>query len=135
MEEQLLKQKRLRVTSFRIKVLEIINASDTAISVNELEDQLGEHDRVTLYRTLKAFVKNGVIHEILMPGEPKKLAPCDPICEGGHGHHEHNHIHFHCTKCKEVYCIEQHDFPTLSIPNFQIEEMEVQAKGVCEKCL
>jgi Fur family ferric uptake transcriptional regulator len=134
MGSELLKKKRLRVTPFRKKVVDIVSSFDRAISVEELENELGEHDRITLYRTLKSFTEKGVIHEIVMPGEQKKIALCDPVCNGGEGHHEHNHIHFQCATCKKVYCIDQIDIPTITIPKFQVDNIEIQVKGICENC-
>ena len=134
MEDKILKNKHLRITPFRKDVLSIFLKNDHAISAQDIEDDLGEHDRITLYRTLKSFVKNGVIHEIVMPGDIKKMALCDPVCDHNEGLHEHNHIHFQCTNCEEVFCVEVNSFPKIEIPGFQIDELEVQAKGICKSC-
>lgn len=134
MSSDILKQKRLRVTPFREKVLSIFLQSKHAISVNDIEDVLGEHDRITLYRTIKSFTKKGVIHEIVMPGDIRKLALCEPLCDGGVGHQEHNHVHFKCKRCDEVYCIPLDNFPAIAIKNFVIDSVELQASGTCDKC-
>lgn len=134
MAREILKQKRLRVTPFREKVLAVFIQNTSAVSLDDIEKAIGEHDRITLYRTLKTFVEKGVIHEILIPGEPKKLALCSPVCSGGDGHHEHNHVHFQCKKCQETFCIEIEDKPSLSLGAFRVENMEIQASGICEKC-
>jgi Fur family ferric uptake transcriptional regulator len=135
MDLKILKSKNLRATPFRKEVLSIFLENEHAISAQDIEEALGEHDRITLYRTLKSFTKNGVIHEIAMPGDVKKMALCDPICDHDDGLHEHKHIHFQCTDCEEVYCVEVNTFPEIELPGFQIEELEIQAKGVCSKCL
>lgn len=134
MAEQILKDKRLRVTPFRKRVLEVFLRNANAIAVSDIEDQLGEHDRITLYRTIKSFTEKGVIHEIVMPGDIRKLALCSPVCSGGEGHHEHNHLHFQCQQCKEVYCIELHHFPAIELDGFDIKSFEIQASGTCKKC-
>lgn len=132
--ESILKNKKLRVTPFREEVLEVFLKNQHAISVSLIEEELGDFDRITLYRTIKSFKKNGVIHEIALPGDVKKLALCDQICNHDDGLHEHNHIHFQCKKCEEVYCVEVNQLPEIKLPGFQIEELEVQAKGICENC-
>lgn len=134
MSVDILKQKRLRVTPFRKKVLNIFLQNKHAISVNDIEEVLGEHDRITLYRTIKSFTKKGIIHEIVMPGDIRKLALCEPVCDGGIGHHEHNHVHFKCKECDEVYCLPLDDFPSISIKNFTVDSVELQASGTCDKC-
>lgn len=134
MEEKILKNKNLRVTPFRKEVLSIFLKNDHAISSQFIEESLGEHDRITLYRTIKSFINKGVVHEIVMPGDVKKMALCDPVCDHSDGLHEHNHIHFQCNKCEEVYCVEINALPTIQLPDFQIDELEVQAKGICKKC-
>ncbi len=134
MEEKILKTKNLRVTPFRKEVLSIFLSNEHAISAQDIEETLGEHDRITLYRTIKSFINNGVIHEIVMPGDVKKMALCDPVCNHDDGLHEHNHIHFQCSKCEEVYCVEVNKLPEIKLPGFQIDELEVQAKGTCKNC-
>ena len=71
---QLLKGKRLRLTSFRKEVLQVFMDNDKAIAVSDIEDALNDFDRITLYRTIKSFIEKGLIHEIVMPGDVKKLA-------------------------------------------------------------
>jgi Fur family ferric uptake transcriptional regulator len=134
MEETILKEKGLRVTPFREKFLQIFLNSNVALSVSDIENQLGEFDRITLYRTIKSFTKKGVIHEIVMPGDIKKLALCPVECSGGKDHHEHNHIHFHCKNCKEIYCIETNQLPQLNLKGYAIDQVEVQVSGTCLNC-
>jgi Fur family ferric uptake transcriptional regulator len=134
MKREILKEKGLRVTPFREKFLQIFLDSDVALSVSDVEEKLKEFDRITLYRTIKSFTKKGVIHEIVMPGDVRKLALCNLDCTGGKGHHEHNHIHFQCNSCKEIYCIEMNDFPKLNLQGYDVDQIEVQAKGICSSC-
>ncbi len=130
----ILKSKKLRVTPFRKEVLSIFLKSQHAISVQDIEGELNEFDRITLYRTIKSFINKGVIHEIVMPGDVKKLALCDVVCKHDSGIHEHQHVHFQCKECEEVYCVEIQNSPLIQLPGFVIEEREFQAKGICKKC-
>lgn len=135
MKEGILKKKNLRVTPFRKEVLAIFLKNEYAISIQNIEDELKDFDRITLYRTIKSFTNKGVIHEIVMPGDVKKLALCDGVCDHDNGLHEHDHIHFQCRKCEEVYCVETEEhLPQVKVPGFIIEEQEIQAKGICLKC-
>lgn len=134
MKETILREKGLRVTPFRERFLQIFLENDAALSVSDIENQLGEFDRITLYRTIKSFTKKGVIHEIVMPGDIRKLALCNIQCSGGKDHHEHNHIHFHCKNCKEIYCIEMQQTPDFKLTGYDVDQVEIQVKGVCLNC-
>ena len=131
----LFSEKNIRKTAFRSKVLNVFRSNENAITIQDIEKGIGLHDRITLYRTIKTFLDKGVIHEIVMPGDIKKLALCQD-CETDHDHnhaHQHNHIHFHCEKCDEVNCVEN-KIPDLNLKGFQVDSIEIQAHGICVKC-
>lgn len=132
--ENLLKNKNIRVTPFRMDVLRVFNSFENAISLSQIEEKLGSFDRITLYRTLKSFQENGLIHEIVMPGDIKKFAMCEEKCGHKEHDHQHEHIHFHCKKCSEVYCLDVPALPDFHFTNYTIENVEIQVKGICEKC-
>lgn len=128
----LLKSKKLRVTDFRLAVLGVFERHKNAISVDQIEAELDSFDRITLYRTLKSFKEKGLIHEITMPGDIKKLALCADQCSDSH--HSHNHIHFHCNNCNETYCLDVDNFPQIGLNNFTVNQIEIQARGLCDNC-
>ncbi|MCT4582072.1 MAG: transcriptional repressor [Flavobacteriales bacterium] len=135
MVKNLLKSKKIRETAFRLKVLEILLVEKKPLTVEEIEKQLGKFDRITLYRTIKTFEDKGVIHEIVIAGEPKRIALCASSCKDGEHHHHLEHIHFFCETCKETYCIDHVEIPEINIPNYVINSFDFQMKGMCEKCL
>lgn len=129
------KQKGIRKTSFRQEVLDVFLRNENAITVSQIEESIGTHDRITLYRTIKTFIEKGLIHEIVMPGDIKKLALCQD-CDHSHEHqhsHQHEHVHFHCEKCNEVICV-SNELPAIVLKGYQIDSIEIQAHGVCPKC-
>lgn len=132
--ENFLRTKNLRVTPFRVEVLEIFNRHANAIDVATLETELKEFDRITLYRTIKTFIESGIIHEIVMPGDIKKLALCKDDCSVHDHQHNHHHLHFKCDNCLEVYCLELNEFPVVKYPKFKITQLELQGSGLCENC-
>jgi Fur family transcriptional regulator, ferric uptake regulator len=133
MIDQLLLQKGLRITNFRKQVLDIFLKQDKSLAVSEIEQDLREFDRITLYRTIKTFIDKGLIHEIVMPGDIKKLALCSHSCDDHDGHH-HEHVHFQCKHCNDVLCVDIANFPQLDVPGFQIDSIEIQLVGVCANC-
>lgn len=132
MVEELLKNKGVRTTDFRVQVLEIFTDTYTAIDMEVIENSLGNFDRITLYRTIKTFLEKGLIHEINLHGV-KKYALCDQGCGENHVHH-HDHVHFKCRVCNEVFCIDIPEMPQISIPNYTVEETEIQLTGICKSC-
>ncbi|MFK8044365.1 MAG: Fur family transcriptional regulator [Crocinitomicaceae bacterium] len=133
MKANLLQKKNIRTTDFRLAVLEIFMNSDNAISTETIEDKLGDHDRITLYRTLKTFTEKGLIHEITIPGESKKMALCGASCSTSA--HNHQHVHFKCNSCTEVYCLPLQNNHEVSVKGFKVEHYEVVASGICQTCL
>ena len=132
-EKELLISKSLRVTDFRVSVLHVFFANDNAISTEQIEEALGEFDRITLYRTLKSFKEKGVIHEIQIGDNEKKFALCEEACE--HEEHQHNHLHFHCSNCSEIYCLPLGHLKYSEPKDFQISSLELQATGICKNCV
>ncbi|HAE31102.1 MAG TPA: transcriptional repressor, partial [Flavobacteriales bacterium] len=70
-------KKDIRKTAFRQKVLDVFYQNENSITIGQIETAIGKHDRITLYRTIKTFLDAGLIHEIVMPGDVKKLALCN----------------------------------------------------------
>lgn len=130
--KNLLQAKKIRVTDFRLAVLEAFEKHENAISIEVIEESLKNFDRITLYRTLKIFKEKGIIHEITMPGNIKKMALCADECSDHD--HVHDHVHFHCNSCNETYCLEVDTFPSINLKGFEINHLEIQASGVCQTC-
>ncbi len=126
----MLEKKQIRKTPFRLEVLRLFELSKNAISLKEIERNLTSFDRITLYRTLKLFVENGIIHEVLH-SSGKKYAFCKEQCD--EHQHQHNHLHFHCSSCKESFCLEAH-VKDLKIPGYVINQTDLSVHGICKNC-
>jgi len=122
------------MTPFRQRVLSVFQNSTNAISMAQLENELEDFDRITLYRTIKLFIQEGLIHEIVMPGDIRKLALCNDRCLDKNHVHQHNHLHFRCEICDEVFCLSLGDFPKIKFPKFKIKQLEIQGIGICSAC-
>jgi len=126
--------KGLKKTEFRIKLIDIFNQYDYAISNKTIEENLGDFDRITLYRTLKTFNEKGIIHVVEQEGQETFYAMCKDECD--QHQHNHQHVHFTCTECGHHFCIEDIDPMELpiSLKDYQIEEIALTIKGVCKNC-
>src|SRR5947209_20360830 len=94
--EDILKRNQLSVTSGRKKILELFLIQDGALAHSDIEKRAGEKfDRVTIYRTLQAFLEKGLIHSIPTADNSIRYALCRDNCS--EGHHHDDHVHFVCS--------------------------------------
>jgi len=130
----LLKENNLSVTAGRQRILQLFLNSDGALAHADIEKNAGDHfDRVTIYRTLQAFVEKGLIHTIPTSDNSIKYALCKNDCKEGH-HHDH-HVHFVCEACQNTYCLDAVVTPHINLPaGYRSYEIEVVAKGICKVC-
>ena len=129
---EILKENQLRVTSCRRDVLRTFLQRKIALSHADLEDALKESfDRVTIYRTLKTFLANDLIHKVLDDSGVTKYALCLHEVQS----HDHEHVHFKCEKCGQTNCIEEVSLPQISLPKGYIgKEQNLLVHGICKNC-
>ncbi len=113
-------------------VLKELTDQKTALSLSELEVKFDRVDRVTLYRTLKTFEENKLIHAIDDGTGSTKYALCQEVCEC---HPNDLHVHFHCTKCEQTYCLNDIHVPDINLPQgFLLASVNMVVKGICANC-
>lgn len=133
--EALLKEHKLSVTKVRLEVLKAFQrAGHKALANQDIENRLGQVDRITLYRTLKSFEKAGLIHQAVDGSGKTKYALCHDDCSTGQ--HEHQHAHFYCTRCDSTICLDEVVIPQVHMPpNYQLEDAQLILKGLCADCM
>lgn len=131
----MLKEHGLRHTETRAEVLKAFVKNGRALSHADIEKKTGNaYDRVTIYRTLNAFLENGLIHKVLDNEGGVKYALCNHQHQH-HGVHVENHIHFKCRKCYKTLCLDHFPIPAVSLPDdYEIEGINLLVEGVCDKC-
>lgn len=130
--EQILVSKKINPTAMRLTVLKEMMNTDYAVSLNELEVLLDTADKTTIYRTLKTFEKNKIVHSIEDGSGALKYAVSD---EEERSPSEESHLHFHCNRCSRTFCIRHFEVPSVKLPkNFSAEETSLMVKGLCDKC-
>jgi Fur family ferric uptake transcriptional regulator len=131
---QTLTRHELRQTPMRRAVLQIVADSPYALSGGEIEQQLPtDSDRITLYRTLKAFEESGLIHRIIDATDTIRYAACSIECSVQT--HFDNHVHFKCTACQHIYCLNQVAIPLVTLPGkFEVKSRDYLLSGVCREC-
>ncbi len=124
--------RNIKPTAMRELVLKVLSEQKAAISLTDLEQKFDKVDKVTLYRTLKTFEENKLIHSIDDGTGSIKYALCRESCQC---HPEDLHVHFFCTKCKQTYCLNDIPIPSVNLPvHFTLENINMVVKGVCSNC-
>jgi Fur family ferric uptake transcriptional regulator len=130
---EILQHAKVRSTPIRIQVLELLGSSANAWSQPDLEKNLVEVDRVTLYRTLHTFEESGIVHRFVDPHGVGRYALCTHSCEGPT--HQHEHLHFECASCGKHFCLDEVRVPQVYLPQgFVMQEIRLLATGICSQC-
>lgn len=130
--ESKLINKHIKPTAMRELVLKLLSEQKNAVSLANIENMFDKADKVTLYRTLKTFEENKLIHSIDDGTGSVKYALCRETCECNP---DDLHVHFLCTKCQLTYCLNDIAIPTITLPaNFKLSTINMVVKGVCANC-
>lgn len=130
---QILNEHQLRKTPTRVAVLQLLLAASHALSSADIEAALPDMDRITLYRTLKTFEDQGIIHQAVDGTNKAKYAVCNSNCDE-HQHHD-DHAHFHCEYCGTTTCLEGVQLAPASLPDdLKVTTTNILLKGKCEMC-
>jgi Fur family transcriptional regulator, ferric uptake regulator len=131
-----LKASNLRHTDAREAVLSEFMKGQFALAHADIESKLADKfDRVTIYRTLKTFVDNGLIHKVLDDVGGMKYAICKAECNTIEHQHNHDHVHFKCSVCGQTSCLEAVVIPAIQLPiGYQKQEMNLLVQGICNNC-
>lgn len=128
-----LRERSLKATPIRVELLTLLAKQNSALPYSGIQKHLKHYDRVTLYRTINALMDNGIVHKASALGDEIYYALCSRKCSKQC--HKHEHIHFKCKQCSEVACIHIDYVLDIAIPGCQIDDISIEASGICEKCL
>lgn len=130
--EKLLNSREVSATAMRILVLQHLMEQNNAVSLQSIEDAFKIADKSTLYRTLKTFEKNKIVHTIDDGTKQLKYALCLESCQC---EINDQHYHFHCTQCQNTFCLTNQNIPQIELPkNFKMQQANMVIKGLCERC-
>lgn len=131
--DDILNSRHIKPTAMRELVLKILSEQTSAVSLADIESIFDKADKTTLYRTLKTFEENKLIHSIDDGTGSVKYALCKETCQCNP---EDLHVHFLCTKCQHTYCLNDIAIPSISLPvNFKLETINMVVKGICVNCI
>ena len=130
----LLKHNNMSVTASRCAMIDLfLKSTQGAVRHSDIENELSNIDRVTIYRNLQSFKEKGIIHNIPSTDGAALYALCHSGCTDGH--HLDNHVHFSCSQCGAMQCLDHVSVPMVNLPeHFTTEKIEMVITGVCNKC-
>ena len=131
--EETLVMHKIKPTAMRLLVLEYLLDREIAVSLTDLYRDFVKSDRTTIYRTLKAFQDNGLVHSIDDGTGVPKYALCEDGCKCEI--ERDLHLHFHCRICEKSKCHTSYKIPEIVLPpNHEAEEANLVVKGICSQC-
>jgi len=125
-----LKNRKIRPSYQRIKVLEYLNKNQCHPTVDQifkdLQSEIPTLSKSTIYNTLNLFLKSGLIRLINIEDNETRY---DIITK--------NHGHFKCESCGKIFnfSIDFNSFKTEELSGFKIIDKNLYFKGICPKCL
>jgi Fur family ferric uptake transcriptional regulator len=130
--ENKLKQHNIKPTAMRHLVYKVLENKKKALSLYEIEQQFDNVERSTIFRTLKTFQDNYLIHSVDDGTGAIKYALCDDDCTCNL---DDLHIHFLCTTCGQTHCLKDTPIPNLDMPEgFDLQSANFVVKGTCPNC-
>ncbi len=131
--DKILEKKVIRITPTRQLLLGYFLRNQKTFGLQELEKVFPKSDRITIYRTLKTFEENGIIHSIDNGTSEVKYALCKERCSPSY--HIDQHPHFHCVNCSQIICLENVSIPSVELPEgYTLINISMIMKGTCKNC-
>jgi Fur family ferric uptake transcriptional regulator len=132
---RILEKSEIKPTPMRMLVLEQLIIQQQNLLLTDIENLLYPCDRITIYRTLQLFIKQGLVHSIDTASNGTIYALCSNDCKTEM--HYDNHPHFYCESCNKKTCNNDFIFslvPRPNSPQYQLNKIEIVLKGLCPDC-
>lgn len=126
----ILNKHKLKRTSCREGIIEVVMSAGSALSESEIRDRLvGNYDRTTFYRSFKTLEQCNIIHKIVVDNQIIKYELDNSITS------KKEHAHFYCNNCKTIQCLDGIEITMPVLPDgYKIQELELILKGECTQC-
>lgn len=115
----------------RRQVVELLAEERCALTALEIDRQLPEVGRATVYRALEQLDGLGLIQKVDVKGDAAGFERVEPS-----GHHHH---HIVCEQCGRVVAFEDDRLEQAitalgARPDFNVSSHEVTLRGECDRC-
>ncbi|MEA1879295.1 MAG: transcriptional repressor [Campylobacterota bacterium] len=115
--EELIKNKNIKLTTARVKLLEILQKSDKPLCYEEIKKDISM-DKATFYRNISKFEEEGILNAF-ESNDKKRYFEVK----------QNAHAHFVCVVCNSVECIKNIE---IILPNYEINNVIINGK--CSAC-
>lgn len=125
-----LKNRNIRLSHQRLKVLEYINKHKTHPTVDQIYTDLQKEvptlSKTTIYNTLNTLLNANLVKVLTIEENETRY---DATTK--------NHGHFKCESCGEIFDFDINfdSLGTEDLSNFKISHKDVYFKGMCPKCI
>ncbi|MDR7870891.1 MAG: Fur family transcriptional regulator [Tissierellaceae bacterium] len=125
-----LKNKNIRLSHQRLKVLEFITNNRIHPTVDQIYSELHKDiptlSKTTVYNSLNALIDVGLVKVITIEDNETRY----DIVTDDHGH-------FKCESCGKIYDFEINldSLGSKDLSNFKINNKDVYFKGICPECI
>ncbi|UCE06854.1 MAG: transcriptional repressor [bacterium] len=133
--DKTLKKHQIRPTKIRREILNLFFKTNVALSHADIVNAMSKKfDRVTIYRVLKLFVDNGLIHKVMDDSGVARFA-C-PLSENNQTEEIcGEHLHFKCLNCGYIFCLNSIDRNDFDLPReYKFISIKMTAEGICKNC-
>lgn len=128
-----LEQKSVKPTVNRILVYNTLAHIQRPVSLKDLETEMLNLDKSSIFRVLSVFVEHDVVHAF----EDGRGIVHYELCHRHEGECDHTdgHLHFYCESCRQTFCLEDVKIPYISLPaDFHPHSISFVIKGECPSC-
>lgn len=130
----LLQQYGLSITKSRISLLTVFLEINTPLTVALLLKKKLGFNRITLYRSLRAFVNKGILH-VIPSANDEIFYTIKIFKKNSDPFYNSNHPHFVCNTCRLSVCLDATPSPKLELPKgYKMESVEIIVNGKCISC-
>lgn len=120
-----------RSTPTKEAIWDLLTSARKAMSRESIEKNIQvEIDRATIYRALKSFCEDGLVHKIVAEDGKQYFAVCVRCEEKSHND---SHFHFRCRECETIECLPES--VNFSVPlGYNVENINCILTGICKDC-
>lgn len=125
-----LKNKNIRLSHQRLKVLEYMSSSKSHPTVDQIYTDLIKEiptlSKTTIYNTLDTLIDASLVKMVSIEDNETRY---DATTEA--------HGHFKCESCRKIFDfdIDFNSFQTNGLSNFKVDQKDIYFKGTCPQCM
>ncbi len=127
-----LEMKGIKATANRILVYRELAAHQQPLSLADIESDMPEMDKSSIFRVLTLFLEHDVVHSFV---DGRGVLHYELCHDDGQCRHTDGHLHFYCETCQHTICLDDVALPEIVLPEgFEPHSVSFVIKGECPQC-